>query len=527
MENDLSTAILSSFIKELDVPVTRQSIKDELEKHPHYDSLLGYSDLLNNWRIPNAAYQLGIDQLADAPVPFIASTQTGEFVIVNNVEETHVTISNEKYSRKRMSLMKFEALYSGAVLVAEKDDHSGEPNYVQKRQRELIENLRMPFFFAAVLALLLTFLFTHKIYISTINIPIALLILIKTAGFITSILLLIQGIDAANPIIQKICSSSGDSSDCNAILKSKAANINDYLSWSEVGFFYFAGTWLILLFNSSHLSTLHILAILNIVSLPYTFYSIYYQWRVAKKWCILCCTIQALLWLEFFPLLAYKFYEITPLTVNELSNIITGLAIPILTWILIKPYLMRVKQSVKSNGELRRFKYDSSVFERILSNQVKYALPLDTDSLIIGNREAANIITMVSNPYCEPCAEAHKTLHDWLDIRDDIKLQIVFATPDYKEDNEPDVAEHLMSLRNNNDHKVTEKALSDWYEQKQKGYDSWSRQYPKFDGGLAVEALNIQREWCKMTESWSTPTLFINGRRLPSNYEPGDIKYFI
>ncbi|HEY2722735.1 MAG TPA: hypothetical protein VGI82_13465 [Chitinophagaceae bacterium] len=34
---------------------------------------------------------------------------------------------------------------------------------------------------------------------------------------------------------------------------------------------------------------------LNIFALPYTLFSVYYQWKVAKQWCILCLAVQGLL----------------------------------------------------------------------------------------------------------------------------------------------------------------------------------------------------------------------------------------
>jgi hypothetical protein len=69
MENDNTTRVLTRFMVELGIPVTRQSISDELQKHPDYGSLLAYSDVLNNWHVPNAAYQLWFDQLAEVPLP--------------------------------------------------------------------------------------------------------------------------------------------------------------------------------------------------------------------------------------------------------------------------------------------------------------------------------------------------------------------------------------------------------------------------------------------------------------------------
>jgi len=147
----------------------------------------------------------------------------------------------------------------------------------------------------------------HTTYFTNLSWQIILLTLFKTAGLITSILLLIQSIDSNNPLVQVLCQGGGKT-DCNAILSSKAAKvpipiaIGIELTWSEVGFFYFAGTWLLLLFGGGSPAIWQALALLNFISLPYTVYSIYYQARVAKQWCVLCCTVQALLWLEFFSL---------------------------------------------------------------------------------------------------------------------------------------------------------------------------------------------------------------------------------
>jgi hypothetical protein len=45
MKKDNVTQVLNLFIKNLRVPVTKQSIADEIEKHPNCTSLLAISDL--------------------------------------------------------------------------------------------------------------------------------------------------------------------------------------------------------------------------------------------------------------------------------------------------------------------------------------------------------------------------------------------------------------------------------------------------------------------------------------------------
>jgi protein-disulfide isomerase len=158
----------------------------------------------------------------------------------------------------------------------------------------------------------------------------------------------------------------------------------------------------------------------------------------------------------------------------------------------------------------------------MLNDKVQYALLEEDSTLIIGNPEAEKVITMVSNPYCQPCAKAHKEL-EWINGRDDIKLQVVFSADDEKK---VKVASHLMSLQSERDNISLKQALDDWYEQKQKNYEDWAEQHP-VTVEINAAALEKQREWCNSTKISGTPTIFINGRKLPQNYQPKDIKYFI
>src|ERR1700761_8698610 len=89
------TRMISLLINELHIPVTQQSIEEEIARHPSYQSMLAISELLDNWQIPNAAYRLTFDELmaAEIPTPFIARFKKA-FVLVTGMDKDTITLHN-------------------------------------------------------------------------------------------------------------------------------------------------------------------------------------------------------------------------------------------------------------------------------------------------------------------------------------------------------------------------------------------------------------------------------------------------
>jgi len=279
--------------------------------------------------------------------------------------------------------------------------------------------------------------------------------------------------------------------------------------------------------NAGNPAVIQTLAIINLLCLPYTFYSVYYQWRVAKQWCKFCLAVQALLWLEFFAFLPYLHFSLPSNYGGALADVLMGFSAPVFAWMLVKPMLLSSKQMEPLKAQLRKFKYNKELFTKMLNDEVHYALPSAGSSLMIGDANAPLTVTMVSNPYCQPCAKAHKALNEWLHQRPDVKMQVVFSNQNNEKDKKTEVAAHFMRLKQTVDNVTLAKALDDWYEQKQKSYESWADVYPVDNRSDVSAQLEVQKEWCKLTEVKSTPTIFLNGRRLPKNYQTEDLRYFI
>ena len=529
MQNEYSVGrVIKLIVKLLGIPVTRTSIAAELQRHPDPSSLVAISDLLDLWLIPNAAYNVSIKEILEAemPLPFVACFKEGEFALVTQINTKNAVLSNDRWENHELEISEFRKLYRGTILAFQKDESSGEANYAFERRKEMVNRLRILFLMVGLAAVIVFFLLSAHNDLFAFKLNIGLILLLKSTGLAVSVLLLMQSLDANNPLIKKICGSD-ENQNCNAILTSKAAKIINELSWSEVGFFYFAGTWLTLLLNNHDFGVIGLLAIINLLSLPYSFYSIYYQWRVAKQWCIFCCSIQALLWSEFFAFLP-NWLSISPVfSFYSFSKLFVAMLIPMILWVFIKPFLINSGKLKLLLPELYRFKYNKEFFKNIVQKEPKYILPAEEDTITIGNREANNVLTIVSSPFCHACADAHKLLDDLTEIRDDVKIQFVFLTRIRSRELDTKVLTHFMNLKSAYDDTSVKQALSQWYSQKDKNYESWQEKYPVDALVDHSDTLLSQKAWCKMVDITGTPTLFINGRKLPNPYRPEDLKYVI
>ncbi|TCC91687.1 peptidase C39 [Pedobacter frigiditerrae] len=510
-------------LTELNVKVCSSTLNTALEDHPEYPSLLSISECLTEWRVANEAYQINKDDYdpTDLLFPFIAHLQPngGNYILVTEIKDHQVSYGNEKEKNATMPEADFLKVWSGVALHATPTEKSGEPNYNKNNFKDVSNKLKLPLLVTTILAAI-----ALSINYQTINLQYSLSIAIKLAGISVSVLLLMHSIDANNPLIQNLC-SLGSKNSCNAILKSDAAKVTPWLSWSEVGFFYFTGSFLSLLLVPSSLS---ILTWLNVLALPYTIYSISYQYR-HKNWCLLCCTVQVILIEEFiinyFTNGAFNLQSST--LINVVPSVLLAFTLPILTWSMLKPILLKSVLTQPLKKQLKKFKFNSDLFKQALQNQPKYGVSNDLMPITLGNPNAETIITMVSNPFCGPCAKAHQIVDEWLSYRDDIQLKIIFSTANHDDDEKTKVSRHISALSLLNDTKLVERALNDWYKQGAKKYEAWAEKYPvEFDKEIS-DVTAKQKAWCDLTEITFTPTILVNGYKLPEPYRLEDIKYLL
>jgi uncharacterized membrane protein len=524
LSNDNTVAVTQQLLHTHQIPFSFIGVKETVKQHPDYPSIAAVHDVLSQYKTENIVLQVDKEKLQEVPVPFVAHLlqKPSGFVTVTSVQANKVSYLKPGSFNKEVTVTtdEFISRWSGVALLAEKNEQSGEPDLKQNKKQDRITFYRIPLLILSVAVLLFTAIFSFE----TATVSIAVPLLLKLAGVLVCSLLLWYEIDRTNPFLQKVCNSS-KATNCNAVLQSNAAKLFGVISWSEIGFFYFAGGLLFVMLKSE--GSLALLAWLNLIALPYTIFSVLYQWRVSKQWCPLCLAVQGLLLLEaiFF----ISFGHLQQLAVAEIvPAFVLAFLVPVTIWYFVKPLLKKNKEAEEYKNRFYRIKNDSRIFEALLEKQKKITIPTDGLGIRLGNPDAKHTIVKVCNPYCGPCAKAHPDMHRLLRNNTDLGVQIIFTAAADGKDYRNNPVKHLLAVAEKQDEQLTEQALDSWYMADKKDYDLFAAKYP-MNGELKQqdEKVEAMYNWCNEMKIEFTPTFFVNGHQLPENYNIKDLNTFL
>ena len=512
--------VFVSFLELLTVKHTSDFSNQYFNEHPHKYNLFGLSKLLSEYGVENVATRI-IDKEKDIfeiETPFIAHFG-GDFAVVYKVEAEKISFLWRGIDHV-LPVSEFVNGWTGIVLLAEASEKSIEPEYKEHWKKERLNFLKKAAFFSACgLILLLTYL-NRSLYT---NLGISLLLLLNFAGIYISWLLLLKQMHIQNQYADKICSLFKQN-DCNNVLESKAAKLWGIFGWSEIGLGYFGANALLLLFLPQEV---FLLAILNIFTLPYSFWSVWYQYYKAKQWCVLCLIVQVLLWalfianclLGYIQLQAFDFQELVYLMLLGSSYLAAVLGIHLLVSKFnadrMVPILRQAINGLKANED---------VFKAILKQQSFYETNNCNSIIRFGNPDSPLQLTILSNPYCNPCSRMHKRIETVLQkMNNKISVQYILSS---FEESLNSTNKYLIAACLANTNGVVQ-IFSDWFE---KGKDLRDDYFKNM--GLDMDNPEIEIEFQKH-EAWreksrlrATPTILVNGYQLPENYKIEDLRYF-
>lgn len=487
--------------------------------HPYKFSLYGLSQMLSEYKVPHAGMKVSDKEsgLKELAVPFVAHAGN-EFVLVYKKNSKDVSyLWNGK--EIRIGRERFEEIWSGNVLLAEADEESCEPDYERHRRSERWEKLKWFILFVSVAGLCLFVGIKNGLFSS---LGLVTLVVLNTAGLYTCLLLLKKQMHVQSEQADKICSLF-KKSDCNNILQLKEAKLWGLISWSEMGFGYFVSN-LIVLFAVP--SLIPYMVLIGAFAILFSFWSVWFQKIKVKQWCPLCLIVQLLFWVLGACYLLFGLIGMPAWPVEALLGTACIYALPPLTANLLCEHIGKGMQFQRIRQQMNALKMRDEVVTTLLKAQDYYPVDETDSKILFGNPQANLRVTVLTNPHCEPCGTMHKRIEDLLEKAGDrICVQYIFTAfdGDLESSNKELIAVYL--------HRPLEEAtriLHEWYTGGKYEKEDFFRRYPEdWENTEVLKEFNCHQEWKKNTRLTATPTILINGHKLPREYRIEDVVYFV
>lgn len=511
--------ILQKLVVKNNIRLHQEELKLQLLSHPSYPSLHSITGVLEHFNVNNLALRLPptqevVDQL---PKVFIANLETdhGEDLVLVEKKNSRIRVTTDTKKSEAIDNDTFISRWNGIVVAIEKDENTEE---YKSDPASKITN--------GILVLLSLFIVGFFIFSKQAVFPIAHFLL-SIVGTFLSVLIVRHELGLQTTASNKLCNLN-ESTSCDAVLNSDGAKILGLFKLSDVSIVAFVGylaAWFLFLLNG--LENYSLFIAFSSLAIPFTFYSIYYQYNVVKKWCPLCIGVVCVLLLQFAAFIiggtsvSSIFFEL-----NNALVFTAGFILVIPGWTFLKPLLKKKTNLEKLEVEHYKFKRNFSIFQALLEQEetLKTSQPIDGE-ILLGNDNAPIKLTLVTSPFCIFCKEAHRDIEKLLENKDiNVSLRFIVNSND-KDDAFYKIISELLHTYHTKGKAATLILLSDlyaedvdlltWVENRNIHYN------PGYD-----KIMDLQKSWCSENGINFTPGLFLFEKKFPKEYGRTDLLQF-
>lgn len=479
----------------------KQEFLFQFSSHPNYPSALAFSDTLNFMGVRNDAYELDKEYWDELPEEFIAIVDN-TFSLVKKTGNNYSIYSDKAKTLNKEELHKKSTDF---VLLFEKENADAKTVTSYK-----------PFIYVIFAIIAIYSLLNHAWYQLVFNI-------LSMIGVYISLEIFNQKFGNTSAVIGSICGDTADRqtvNSCNKIIIQDKTSILG-LKFSDFSLIYFIGITILGLFLPA---TSFIIKGFTFASVIAIGYSLYIQGFVEKTFCRVCLVIISILVAQL--VIAVFFFD------NIYFDLKTSL-LSLILWITSFSLVLYLNNTLnekdslqKSNTKNLRFKRNYDLFKRELTEKEKITFS-DNETFSVGNKDARLKISIISNPYCGFCKEAHKIMENLLEkYPDDISVQMRF---NYSPDKQNEKFTHLISdftyVYKNKPEKDFLQTVEYWFEtrdeekirQKTGATSSHEDLTPLVNMSAENRAAGLN----------FTPIILLNGYQFPDKYDREDIYYFI
>ncbi len=479
----------------------KQEFMFQFNSHPNYPSALAFSDTLNFMGVKNDAYELDKEYWDELPEEFIAIVDSN-FSLVKK--------SGSQYS-----------IYSDKTTTVNKDElYQKSTDFVLLFEKDPTVNKSVisyqPFLYVIFALIVVYSILTLTWYEALFNI-------LSLAGVYISLEIFNQKFGNTSAVIGSICGDTTGNQTvnaCNKIITQDKTSILG-LKFSDFSLIYFIAIAVLGLFLPGTSFVLKGLAVASVIAIGY---SLYIQGLVEKTFCRVCLLIISVLLVQL--IISLSLFENVDLDMKTTLLSITLWAVLIFSVIYLNTTLQEKENLQKSNAKNLRFKRNYDLFKRELLEKDKVTFT-DNQTFLVGNKDAKIHLSVISNPYCGFCKDAHKIMESLLQkYPDEISVQMRFNyTPDKQNEKFTGLISDFMYTYKNKTPEDFLQLIEYWFETKDENKT-------RIKAGIISTSENLSPLINMSAENRNaglnfTPIILINGYQFPDKYDREDIYYFI
>ncbi|MDC1162282.1 vitamin K epoxide reductase family protein [Tenacibaculum sp.] len=509
--------IVQKLLKKNQIYFDKEELSFQIKSHPSYPSLHAITGVLDHFNIENIAAQIPINSQTIKQLPHyfiaqISNKKEEDLVGVEKRKNSTYIIFNSENKVEKISEETFLKKFTGVILVVEKQEKTSSIS----NSKNLVEYFVLGLFSLSIV---------YFMFNTTSSIYHVSYLLLSLIGAIISLAITKQELGLQTSIGNAFCNNSNNQKDCDAVLTSKGAEIIKGYKLSDISLLYFS----ILTINTFIQITNPTLSFLiSLLAIPMTIYSLYYQYKIIKKWCSLCLSIIGVLWLQAtIPVITKGF--ISEFILNDViifTLISTG---SLLIFNYLKPLFTEVDSLRKDKIEGVKFKKNFTLFEAMLSKSPLLDTSINNSKeIIFGNLKANLEIVIVTNPFCGHCKPVHKQINQILQKYSGKVKVIIRFNINTKKGNNNDViiTSKLLEINKEKGEKECLSAMGEIYEEG--NIQLWLKKWGNVEN-IEHQIMELKKEsiWCRKNEINFTPEILINGYSFPKEYNTADLLFFI
>jgi len=516
-----NVTLLKLLLKKSNVKVDEDELEFQLLSHPSYPSLHSITGVLDHFSIKNYALEIpnNFEAIELLPKNFLALVKTNEYdgFALASKQEFGVQVFFGDKRNQVLLFNNFLDIWTGVVVILEEEIQ--ETKFDTKKGK-----FSNTIIYSTPIILLAFFLFFKQNTFQLIH------FLLSIFGAAVCVLIVQHELGLQSMILNKFCSQENKHTSCDAVLNSKGARLFKFLKFSDIGIIYFGSillSWLLLTVSKSNFNPI---ILITGLAIPFTFFSIFYQYVVVKKWCLLCLSVVSVLWLQAASLLLLTLNR-TVFSISMESLILTAFSFfaAFALWQFISPRLKKEQELRALKIDHFKFKRNYNLFKSLISRTPRINTSIeDIDEIVLGNISSDSLveIMVITNPLCGFCKEAHQLVEALL-LRTDNKVRISIRFNVSADSNSIDtrIAMRLIEIFNKEGENQCLNALHHIYGNYKPA--DWLQKWGEAIGPKGMHSVVKTKEWCKRNNINFTPEILVNGRSFPNEYNRTDLLYFI